>query len=379
MFINTSDPSKRIKIFYPISNQTLALPDAYGLMKFDFLETFYDGKTFTIKTPKSLVLRCHNYAVKNEQHVACRLLKFNKMGFLFVECSNLYSAPFGFHSHSPASSLYTTRDQILKLKNIEDEEIERPEVNDEDSGVKCEEHSEVKAKEQSEIKDEYNDEVKAETNDEDKKLSRIPIQLTLREQFKRRVEELGVDYALIESILKLRDIYATGDLVTQVLLGEKWETTTIEFVSFRGFNRLQKFFNLLKRYKDGGREHLIFNKKSWLSHWYTIIPGVHIAIVFPIFEDELTMYDYTHKKPVTFDVAEETQLYDFLKVFYNGVGFRISKPDSLAQKAHDISYKGAYHNVKSKYFSSLGFRVVPYGEKVGRNKTRVISSGYNAM
>lgn len=172
--------------------------------------------------------------------------------------------------------------------------------------------------------------------------------------FKRRIEELGIRYSLIEELFGIKGVYIVKDIVTQALTGEKWDIDCLEIVSLHGMiavhNTLSEFATHIPISVQPHRD------MGWCTKTYDVSSRCPLRIVvtyaFQRLEESRSHYESRVSRLTLSDAFERVFDLDFLKTAYNGNVFVTHKHDSIAKKQHTTTRVNA--KTKEKY-QKLGY------------------------
>lgn len=166
---------------------------------------------------------------------------------------------------------------------------------------------------------------------------------TIGAAFKKRVEELGIEWSFIEALFAIGDTHATGGVVAQVLLKERWDVDNLIFVCLAvdGCFHPENY---------GIRPTCVEVCDAVGHRWlrYTYIKSgwaVPVAVHVPVSRVSQTIHDATHVLSL-----------DFVKSFFDGKKVRIPNIQSLIRKHHRVSEsdRTRYFPLIEK-FTPLGF------------------------
>jgi hypothetical protein len=297
----TSFAGKNIsfRVLSPIASKD-SVSETLNFVEFDFLRNSYDGHTFHIADVKSLRLRTH-------------------------WCSE---EGLAYHMSNPKSNRYLNEGFHFAPLSEKPEELEclrswniskyRPVASFRRS-ISLSDISQSPSTSSS-----YFEEVE-----------------TIGIAFKKRVEELGIDYAFVQSLFDVGDTHATGGVIAQVLLKEQWDVDNLVFVCLADADFPSESFGIhpgcVKTCDGSGREwsQFIYKKEGW---------SVPIHVLVPCRVSQ-TIHDATHVLSL-----------DFVKSFFDGKKVQILNIHSLIRKHHHVSEndRGRYLALIKK-FTPLGF------------------------
>lgn len=286
------------RVLSPIASKD-SVSETLNFVEFDFLRNSYDGYAFHIADVKSLKLRTHWC---NEASLTYHMSSPKSAGYLN---EGFHFAPL---SEKPEELECLRSWNISKYRPVASfrRSISLPDIS------------------QSPSSSSSSGEVE-----------------TIGIAFKKRVEELGIDYAFVQSLFDVGDTHATGGVITQVLLKEQWDVDNFIFVCLANGGFPSESFGILptcvKTYDSARREwsQFVYEKEGW---------SVPIQVLVP-YRVSQTIHDATHILNL-----------DFVKSFFDGKKVQIPNINSLIRKHHHVSDndRGRYL-VLIKKFTPLGF------------------------
>lgn len=164
---------------------------------------------------------------------------------------------------------------------------------------------------------------------------------TLGESFKQRVELLGIDYAIVQKLFDLGNVYAAGRFVTETLLGihpKREEGSDFLDIVFFGRSDRSMFHSIGLSAKDCCDNPFYLPRNDtrsgmsdmWGSWWCSVIGSEK-----PLFRVTFATADIL-KQYKKFGILKETtpDTYDFYRTFFNGDIFTVVDIDALKKKRH---------------------------------------------
>lgn len=164
-----------------------------------------------------------------------------------------------------------------------------------------------------------------------------------------RIGELGVDLDIIEKILSCDGTFIGGDIVLQVLLGEKWDVKSLDVFSLQS-GIAAKHPTLLK---TGINRLSMTNDCGWSKsvndvEWSLVRMHLRTPIAFPT---GITPEEKTKK---IIPKLKTVYPFDFCNVYFDGKKFLIFDERSVVEKRHSSDVETIPKELIDEY-TALGF------------------------
>jgi hypothetical protein len=311
-----------------------AINDLFGM--FDFVKTCYDGKSFYISKWNNFLMRTHNTTDNGLGYYPASGVgepEFKTLGFKF-EKTNMRDG----------EKIFTATSRVNPVRDLIAQERNRISKSSRDIRVS-----------------------KVASQVLNSQPSSSSIQ-SLKDAFNARLEELGVDHELIRGVLDNPGMFVVGDVVTQALLGKKWDVKCIDIV-----NLTDKFKNELKcLFSKHGYDRSIDvlvgkgpvgKETKWLETTMTPLPTSRSKVEIRMFRAHV---DNSH-------VAIEDLLpFDFVKNYYDGIDFVVAKWKHFATKTHVGATQPGHYilaKVEANCYRHAGFNFVSSSDIAVEKKT----------
>lgn len=186
--------------------------------------------------------------------------------------------------------------------------------------------------------------------------SEVPSKLTIGMAVESRVTELGIDYAeLYKMIYADPCVYLSGDLLAQVLLGEKWDVEELELVSSVPLEFLNRSVMSIPSQRSVTSVRAT-GKLPCVRYGFNV-PWCPIPVKLsaPEVTHGETMTEYKNRVgTVNFEDIDYVCCFDFLKNFYNAHTITMTSGGYLEKKKDSYGFAVA-DQIKDKY-EPLGFK-----------------------
>lgn len=161
---------------------------------------------------------------------------------------------------------------------------------------------------------------------------------SLEDVLRKRIESLGIDYASIYLVLKPKDTCVAGSIVTQALLGEKWDVDTLRIVSTH-------------KVSIDGDHHITTRQiidrvgRDWVETTYTGVWKTPVAVYYLLGVSFMSL-----------DVAVRALVdVQFLQNWFDGTNFYVDRLQALIEKRHSSRNGDDVSLDVSLKFRNLGF------------------------